>query len=118
MRTDPIDRTYFADGPQAEFTVIGSVVQRSDALGHVTGRTTFFEDVTPPDLLHLKMYRSPRHHARITEVDLTEALAVPGVVRVLTHDDIPNNVFTLLSWRAGKYVYVGSVNEPFQPTML
>ena len=31
-----------------DFTVIGSVVQRSDARGHVTGRTEFFEDVPRP----------------------------------------------------------------------
>ncbi|GAA0949939.1 xanthine dehydrogenase family protein molybdopterin-binding subunit [Virgisporangium aurantiacum] len=96
MKTDPIDRTYFPDESAGPFTVIGSAVQRSDALGHVTGRTAFFEDVAPPGLLHLKMHRSARHHARITSVDLTAALEVPGVVRILTHEDIPNNVFTPL----------------------
>ena len=96
MKTDPIDRTYFSDQAAGPYTVIGSAVQRSDALGHVTGRTAFFEDVAPPGLLHLKMHRSARHHARITSVDLTDALEVPGVVRILTHTDIPNNVFTPL----------------------
>ncbi|WP_203931085.1 xanthine dehydrogenase family protein molybdopterin-binding subunit [Virgisporangium ochraceum] len=96
MRTDPIDKAYFTDERAGTFDVIGSVVQRSDALGHVTGRTAFFEDVNPPDLLHLKMHRSTRHHARLVGVDLSAALAVPGVVRVLTHEDIPNNVFTPL----------------------
>ena len=47
------------------FNVIGKPVQRSDALGHVTGRTQFFEDVNPAGLLHLKMHRSERHHANI-----------------------------------------------------
>jgi CO/xanthine dehydrogenase Mo-binding subunit len=95
-RLDPIDKTYFPDERVDTFTVIGSVVQRSDALGHVTGRTAFFEDLAPPGLLHLKMARSPRHHARIRDVDLTGALAVPGVVRILTHADIPNNLYTPL----------------------
>jgi CO/xanthine dehydrogenase Mo-binding subunit len=98
-RLDPIDRTYFSDEQDAQrdsFTVIGSVVQRSDALGHVTGRTPFFEDLAPPGLLHLKMARSQRHHARIRAVDLTAAHAVPGVVRILTHADIPNNLYTPL----------------------
>jgi CO/xanthine dehydrogenase Mo-binding subunit len=95
MKLEPIDSSYFPD-QKASFNVIGSGVQRSDALGHVTGRTEFFEDTLPTDLLHLKMRRSERHHARLVNVDLTDALTVPGVVRILTHDDIPNNVFTPL----------------------
>jgi CO/xanthine dehydrogenase Mo-binding subunit len=95
-RLNPIDKTYFPDERANSFTVIGSVMQRADALGHVTGRTTFFEDLTPPGLLHLKMARSQRHHARIVDVDLSDALAVDGVVRILTHADIPNNLYTPL----------------------
>jgi CO/xanthine dehydrogenase Mo-binding subunit len=79
-----------------DFKVIGSAVQRSDALGHVTGRTEFFEDLNPPGLLHLKMARSERHHARITSIDTGEAERTKGVVRILTGDDIPNNLFTPL----------------------
>ena len=35
--------------------VVGHPVQRLDALGHVTGRTQFFEDTRPTGLLHLKL---------------------------------------------------------------
>lgn len=94
----PVDGTYFADEHKddPDFTVIGKVVDRVDARGHVTGRTEFFEDVRPAGLLHLKMRRSDRHHARLTSVDTTGALAVHGVVKVLTHKDIPNNLYTPL----------------------
>jgi len=96
-RPSPIDGTYFAgERKDGDFTVIGSPVGRADARGHVTGRTEFFEDVRPPGLLHLKMHRSGRHHARIVSVDTAAALAVPGVVTVLTHKDIPNNLYTPL----------------------
>jgi len=78
------------------FNVIGTPVQRMDALGHVTGRTQFFEDVQPTGLLHLKMHRSERHHALLKEVDVSGALAVPGVVKVLTHEDVPANWYTIL----------------------
>ena len=47
------------------FNVIGKPVQRFDAMGHVTGRTQYFEDVNPAGLLHLKMHRSERHHAKL-----------------------------------------------------
>jgi CO/xanthine dehydrogenase Mo-binding subunit len=105
---DPIDKSYFSGERDDEgLHVIGSVVQRSDVLGHVTGRTEFFEDRALPGMLHLKMRRSDRHHARIRDVDLTEALAVPGVVRVLTGADIPNNLYTPL-----KLIGVGPDDEP------
>jgi CO/xanthine dehydrogenase Mo-binding subunit len=95
-RQTPIDDTYFAGERAGEFTVVGSPVPRADARGHVTGRTEFFEDVRPAGLLHLKMHRSARHHARLVAVDSSGALAVPGVVKVLTHADIPNNLYTPL----------------------
>ncbi|HET6550321.1 MAG TPA: hypothetical protein VFG79_17795, partial [Solirubrobacter sp.] len=87
--------------------VVGTPVQRLDALGHVTGRTQYFEDVNPTGLLHLKMHRSERHHARLVEVDVSAALEVPGVVRVLTHSDVPNNWYTVL-----KLINVGYDDEP------
>ena len=68
--------------------VVGKPVQRLDALGHVTGRTQFFEDNRPTGLLHLKMHRSERHHAKLLDVDISEALKVDGVVTVLTHSDV------------------------------
>ena len=66
------------------------------AIGHVTGRTVFTTDRTFPGLLHLKVVRSPVHHARIRGVDLSEAERVPGFVRALTHADVPHNVYTIL----------------------
>ena len=53
-------------------------------------------DLTFPRMLHLKMVRSPLHHARIRGVDLSEAERVPGFVRALTHADVPHNVYTIL----------------------
>jgi CO/xanthine dehydrogenase Mo-binding subunit len=87
--------------------VVGQPVQRSDALGHVTGRTQFMEDMNPAGMLHLKMHRSERHHAKLVDVDVSAALAVPGVVRVLTHEDVPNNWYTVL-----KLINVGYDEEP------
>jgi CO/xanthine dehydrogenase Mo-binding subunit len=93
---DPIDTTYFAEERAADLHVVGTSVQRADALGHVTGRTQFFEDLRLPDMLHLKMHRSERDHALLKSVDVSAALAVPGVVRVLTHEDVPSNWYTVL----------------------
>jgi CO/xanthine dehydrogenase Mo-binding subunit len=104
------DTSYFAAEREGEFDVIGTPVQRSDALGHVNGRTEFFEDVQPTGLLHLKMHRSERHHALLKDVDHSAALDVPGVVRVLTHEDVPNNWYTIL-----RLIGVEPNDEPVLP---
>jgi CO/xanthine dehydrogenase Mo-binding subunit len=80
----------------APLNIVGRSVPRSDGLGHVTGRTQFTTDRTFPGMLHLKIVRSPVHHARVRGIDLAEAERVPGFVRALTHADVPKNVYTIL----------------------
>jgi len=75
---------------------VGRSVERYDGVGFVTGRTQYAADLTFPRMLHLKVVRSPSHHARIRGVDLSEAQEVPGFVRALTHADVPHNVYTIL----------------------
>ncbi|MFB9475234.1 xanthine dehydrogenase family protein molybdopterin-binding subunit [Nonomuraea salmonea] len=106
-RLTPIDTAYFTQERTGDFTVIGAPVQRSDARSHVTGRTAFFEDMTPPGLTHVKIHRSTRHHARINGVDVSAALQVPGVLRVITHEDVPNNWYVVL-----RLIGVGPDDEP------
>ncbi len=76
--------------------VVGQSVARSDGIGFVTGRSLYSGDQSFPGMLHLKMVRSPVHHARLLGVDLSEAERVPGFVRALTHADVPHNVYTIL----------------------
>lgn len=101
---------YFADERGEPLKVVGTTVERSDARGHVTGRTQFYEDVSFPGMLHLKMVRSTRHHALIKGIDTSAALAVPGVVRVLTHKDVPHNWYTIL-----RLIGVEPNDEPVLP---
>jgi CO/xanthine dehydrogenase Mo-binding subunit len=79
-----------------EMHVVGQSVQRADGVGFVTGRAEYSADLAFPRMLHLKMVRSPLHHARIRGIDLSEARQVPGFVRALTHEDVPHNVYTIL----------------------
>ncbi|KAB2876812.1 MAG: xanthine dehydrogenase family protein molybdopterin-binding subunit [Bauldia sp.] len=89
-------RDFFADERTEGLHAIGVSEQRSDALGHVTGKTQFYADRNLPGMLHLRMVRSPHHHARILAVDTAEAERMPGVVRTLTHADVPANIYTIL----------------------
>jgi CO/xanthine dehydrogenase Mo-binding subunit len=79
-----------------DLNVVGHSVGRSDGIGHVTGRTRYTADRSFPGMLHLKMVRSPLHHARIRGVDLSAAERVPGFVRALTARDVPHNCYTIL----------------------
>lgn len=89
-------KTYFADERDDNLNEIGQPRPRSDAPGHVTGKTSYFADRTFPGLLHLKMVRSPHHHANIRSIDISEAEKHPGVIRVLTARDVPHNLYTIL----------------------
>ncbi|MEW2444464.1 molybdopterin-dependent oxidoreductase [Micromonospora marina] len=60
----------------------------------VTGRARFTLDVAVPDTVHLKLVRSPLPHARVSRIETASALAVPGVVAVLTHEDAPTRRFS------------------------
>lgn len=91
-----MDKRYFENERPEDLKVVGTTVPRADALEHVTGQTKFFEDVTFHDMLHLKMVRSTKHHALIKNLDVAPALEVEGVIKVLTHEDVAHNWFTIL----------------------
>lgn len=60
------------------------------AVGHVTGKAIYTDDQRlPPGMVFLYPVMSPYAHARIVKVDLSDALAVEGVLTVLTAEDIP-----------------------------
>jgi len=87
----------FADERDDNLKEIGKPTQRQDMIGHVTGTTTFFDDHKLAGLLHLKVLRSPHHHARIRRIDTNEAERAGGVRRVIRGADVPRNLNTLLS---------------------
>jgi putative selenate reductase molybdopterin-binding subunit len=60
----------------------------------LTGKARYTMDVTIEGLLHLKVLRSPHAHARVTRIDRTKALGVPGVVAVYTSEDVPHRRFS------------------------
>ena len=72
---------------------VGTSIGAPAATDIVTGRAEFTMDVEMPGMLHLKLVHSPHAHARIVSVDKTAALAVPGVHRVYTWEDVPRKRF-------------------------
>ncbi|WP_257169864.1 molybdopterin-dependent oxidoreductase [Bradyrhizobium sp. SRS-191] len=60
----------------------------------VRGQARYTFDTAVEGLLHIKLVRSPHAHARIVGIDKAQALAVPGVHAVLTHEDAPGMLFS------------------------
>ena len=66
----------------------GRPVRLREDLRFSTGRGTYVDDMKFPDTLHVALLRSVHPHARIVSVDMSEALAMPGVVCGLTGEDV------------------------------
>jgi CO/xanthine dehydrogenase Mo-binding subunit len=77
-------------------TLIGESIARPDAFGKVTGQARYPGDLVQAGMLHLKVVFARRPHARIRAIDSSSALAYPGVVAVLSANDIPYNAFGLI----------------------
>src|SRR6202012_3691225 len=73
---------------------IGTSVGAPAGTGVVTGRAEYTMDTEMDGMLHLKVLHSPHAHARIVSIDRSAALAVPGVHRVYTWEDVPRKPFT------------------------
>jgi len=72
---------------------VGTRLPRYDGVGHVTGRTVYVDDVRVPGTLWAKALRSSHPHAGIVRLDTTKAEQHPGVHAVITHEDVPRNVY-------------------------
>ncbi len=72
---------------------VGESPRRPDGTLKVKGEFAYSSDLWMDDMLWGATLRSPHPRARIVGIDLTEALKLPGVYAVLTHDDIPGAKF-------------------------
>src|SRR3954451_2057829 len=71
-----------------ELADIGKTFRRLDYETKVTGRAQYLADMQIPGMCHGKILRSPLPHARIKSIDTSKAERVPGVIALLTRDDI------------------------------
>lgn len=67
---------------------LGHSVKRKEDPRFIRGKGTYVDDVKLPGMLYLDILRSPYAHARITKLDTSKALAMPGVVAVITGKDL------------------------------
>ncbi len=76
-----------------KFTQVGKSVERWDAVAKVTGKANYTGDIPQKELLYGKVCRAKIAHGLVKNIDLRDALMVPGVVKILTADDVPDHKF-------------------------
>lgn len=70
---------------------VGSNAFRIDVRDKVLGIGEYVDDVELENMLHVSAVRTKYPRARILDIDVSEALALEGVVAIYTSEDVPNN---------------------------
>jgi len=74
---------------QEQFSNIGKGIPKVDGVLKATGKAAFGADTFLPGMLHGKVLRSTVPHAKIVNIDVSEALKLPGVKAAITGKDFP-----------------------------
>ncbi len=72
------------------YNLIGKNFTPPDVRAKVTGKSTYSEDIRAEGMAFCKLLTSPYPHAKVTNIDASEALKMDGVYGVLLPDDVPN----------------------------
>ena len=80
--------------PIKKTSQIGKPAEKVDGSKLVQGKAAFVADFAPKDVLIAKVLFSTEAHAKIINIDTSEALKLPGVVCVLTYKDLPRVIYS------------------------
>jgi 4-hydroxybenzoyl-CoA reductase subunit alpha len=69
--------------------VVGKPFRKVDARAKCTGQTKFADDIVLPRMLYCKILRTHLPHALIKNIDVSKAIALPGVLGIITGKDLP-----------------------------
>ncbi len=87
--TAPLPPLVLTPENMTDLNSVGKSPVKVDGVKLVTGNPAFTDDVQPDGLLFGALLTSPHAHARIRNIDVSKALALPGVRAVLTYKDVP-----------------------------
>ncbi|HEX2912401.1 MAG TPA: xanthine dehydrogenase family protein molybdopterin-binding subunit [Chloroflexia bacterium] len=76
----------------AATTYVGSRIKRREDPRLITGKATYTDDMTPTGTVYLHMVRSPHAHANIASINTSEAEKMPGVMAVITGEELKQNL--------------------------
>jgi xanthine dehydrogenase molybdenum-binding subunit len=72
------------------YKLLGQNFLPPDVRAKVTGEAKYAEDFVADGMLHAKLLLSPMPHARVRNIDTSKAMAMDGVVAIITADDVPS----------------------------
>jgi xanthine dehydrogenase D subunit len=98
--------------------VIGDSPARPDGRQKVTGEFAYASDLWLDGMLWGATLRSPHPRALLTGIDIGEALALPGVAAVLTHEDVPGSKTYGLELKDQPVLACGQVRYQGEPVAL
>src|ERR1700686_1637984 len=78
-----------AKTPRNKAKLVGQNYVTPDLIAKVTGKSKYAEDYRADGMLFTKLLLSPYPHARVLNIDASEAMAMPGVKGYITMDDLP-----------------------------
>jgi len=78
-----------------EYHAINKAVRKKDAMQLLLGKGVYVDDVTPDNVLVVKLLRSPHAHAIVQDIRTDAAKKVPGVVGIYTWEDVPTTRFAI-----------------------
>ena len=73
---------------EAALKGMGFARRRTEDARFIQGKGNYVDDLKLPGMLHGDFVRSPYGHARIKKIDVSKAAALPGVVAVLTAEEL------------------------------
>jgi 4-hydroxybenzoyl-CoA reductase alpha subunit len=99
----------------SEFSVIGHRLPKVNSWDHLTGRARYADDIFLPRMLFGRLLRSTVPHARILRLDVSRAAALPGVIAIVTGDDMPAKMGIMPSTQDETALAVGKVRYVGEP---
>ncbi len=100
-------------GEVAEGGILGGSGRKVDGRSRITGQARFTDDIKLPRMVHAKFLRSPHAHARILSIDMSAAVALPGVVGYALGEELPKRYGVIpvaqdeTAMAIGKVRYIG-----------
>lgn len=78
---------------KVEYKVVGKAHPRLEAVEKTLGKAQYTDDFALPGMVYCMLLRSPYPYARVKKIDISRAEQVPGVVKILLPQDVPDKKY-------------------------
>ncbi len=102
---DTLPLPHGAPDQKRDHEVVGTSVTRYDAPDKVTGRARYTGDLRLPGMIYGKILGSPIAHGLIKRIDTSRARALPGVLAVITAEDVPDTRYGVSPAREDEQIF-------------